>query len=82
MKKLNTILNTFMGAIVGVFIGHGGFVVWNFKTHPKLYAMQSAPWYTSILVYGIFTIVVLAVCIVLKVILKHYAKKSNGKSTE
>ena len=82
MKKLNYILNIMMGTCVGVFIGHGIYAVWDFKTRPELYEMQSAPWYTSILVYGAFTIMVLAIGIVLKVILKHYAKKSDGKRTE
>lgn len=76
MKRLNTILNTIIGAFVGVFIGHGIYVVWNYKTCPKLYAMQSTPWYTSILVYGAFTIVVFLICFVIKVIIKHKQKKN------
>ena len=51
MKKLNHILNIIIGAFVGVFIGHGIYVYWDFKTHPDLYAVRSAPWYTNILVY-------------------------------
>lgn len=74
MKKLNTIINTIMGTFVGVFVGHGIYIVWDFKTHPELYAMQSAPWYTSILVYGAFTFVILLICIVVKVIIKYKAK--------
>ena len=75
MKRLNTILNTIIGAFVGVFIGHGGYVIWNFKTCPELYAMQPAPWYTSILAHGTFTIVVLLICLVIKAIIKHKQKK-------
>jgi ABC-type antimicrobial peptide transport system permease subunit len=63
-----------MGAFIGVFIGRGIYVIWDFKTHPELYAVQSAPWYTSILVYGAFTIVVLLVCIVIKAIIKSKQK--------
>ena len=77
MKRLNHILNIIMGTFVGVFIGHAIYVVWNFKTRPELYAMQSAPWYTSILVYGAFTIVVLLICFVIKAIIKHKQKKTN-----
>lgn len=79
MKNLNDILNTIMGASVGVLIGHGVYVVWNFKARPGLYAMQSAPWYTSILVYGAFTLVVLLVCVIIKVIIKRKAKKMDNK---
>ena len=82
MKKVNQILNIIMGAFVGVFIGHGAYVVWSFKTRPELYATQSAPWYMSIFVYGAFTVAVLVVCIVLKAIIKHYAKKSSRNSVE
>ena len=74
MKKLNTIVNTTIGAFVGAFIGHGIYVVWNFKTRPELYAMQSAPWYTSIMMYGAFTIVVLLICFVIKAISKRKQK--------
>lgn len=75
-------MNVIMGAFVGAFLGHSIYVIWNFKTHPELYAIQSVPWYTSIFMCGAFTLVVLAVCIMLKVILQHYAKKSDYKPTE
>ena len=78
MKRLDTILNTIMGAVAGVFIGHGIYVVRDFKTHPELYIIQSAPWYTSILMYGAFTLVVLLVCIVIKAIVKRKMKKADS----
>lgn len=49
MKKLNAICNTIMCTGIGIFIGHGIYIVLDFKKHPARYAMQSAPWYTSIL---------------------------------
>lgn len=70
MRKWNGILNGILGAFVGVFIGHSIYVVWNVKTRPALYAMQSAPWYASILLYGAVTLVVLLVCLVGKAILQ------------
>ncbi len=77
IPKLIDVLNGIMGAFTGVFLGHGILEVWNFKTRPELYAMQSAPWYTSILVYGAFTVVVLAVCMALKVVLRYFARRSD-----
>lgn len=68
MKKINIIINIFIAVLIGVFIGHGVYTVWDFKTHPELYVVQSAPWYTSILIYGVFTIILLLICIVIKVI--------------
>lgn len=77
MKKLNHILNIIIGAFLGVFIGQGIYIVWDFKSNPELYAMQSAPWYTSILVHGVFTLVVLLVCIVIKSLIKYKQKKAD-----
>lgn len=76
MKKLNAILNTIICTVIGVFIGHGVYIVQDYKRHPDLYGAWSAPWYTSILLYGTVTIVVLIICIVIKAILKYKSKKS------
>ena len=51
------------------------YTVWDFKTHPELYVVQSAPWYTSILIYGVLTIILLLICIVIKVIINHKSKQ-------
>lgn len=75
MKKLNNFLNILIGTFIGVFIGHGIYVYYDYKTHPDLYAMNSAPWYTSILVYGIFTLVVILVVIIAKILIKRYVTK-------
>lgn len=66
MKKINNLLNIIIGAFVGVFIGHGVYVFWDYKTHPEIYVSYSAPWYTSILVYGIFTVVVVLIALAIK----------------
>ena len=59
-----------IGSCIGVFIGYGIYVFWDFRTHPDLYAMRSAPWYTSILVYGIFTIAISIVLVIIKLIVR------------
>ena len=69
LKRINNILNIVIGTFVGIFIGNAVYVFWDFNTRPGLYAMQSAPWYTSILLYGIFTAVVLIVSIIIKLII-------------
>ena len=73
-KKINGILNTVMGSCIGVFIGHGIYVFWDFRTHPDLYAMQSAPWFTSIFVYGIFTIALLILLGIIKWMIRRKVK--------
>ena len=75
MKKLDRILNTIIGVFVGIIIGHGIHVFWDHKTYPELDAMRSAPWYTSILVYGIATAAVLAIAIIIKLIIRRRSKR-------
>ena len=55
---------------MGVFIGHNAYLCWDFHAHSSLYTMQSAPWYTGILIYAIFTFIVLVGCIVGKIIIR------------
>lgn len=71
LNKINSFLNTLMGSCIGVFIGHSIYSFWDFKTHPGLYAMCSAPWYTGIWVYGIFTLLVLISVTVVKLIIRN-----------
>lgn len=75
LKIINNILNIVISSVIGVFIGHGIYVFWDYRTHPGLYAMRSAPWYTGILVYGIFTIVVLIVVVLTKLIIRGRLKQ-------
>lgn len=75
LKRINSFINIIMWSSIGVFLGHGLYVFWDYRTHSDLYAMQSAPWYTSIWVYGVFTLMVLAVCAAVKAVLKWIMKK-------
>ena len=68
-KKVNQILNILMGSFIGIFIGSGLYKYCHFRKYPDLYAMQSAPWYTSILINGLFTLLLLTIFIIVKVIL-------------
>lgn len=70
LKRVNQILNTIICAFIGVFIGHGIYIFWDFNSHPDLYAMQSAPWYTSIVLYGVMMVIVVAIAVVIKLIIK------------
>lgn len=74
-KKINQVINTIMAACVGVFIGHGISLYLDYKNHPDLYMIQSAPWYTGILVYGMGTLAVLVICIGIKIVLKRKTDK-------
>lgn len=76
LKKLNGWLNILMGAFAGSFIGHAAFVCWEYQKYPGLYALQPAPWYTSIAVYGAFAAAALLIAAVLKLVIK---KKLAGR---
>ena len=65
-----------MACMVGVLIGHSVYRYIDFRKHPELYAMQSAPWYTSIIVQGVVTIAIMAVCMIVILILRK--KDKNG----
>ena len=69
LRKLNCFLNIVIGSFIGVFIGFGIYKFWHFKTYSNLYDMQSAPWYTELLLDGAMVVVVVVVCIVLKLVI-------------
>ena len=69
LRKLNCLLNIVIGSFIGVFIGFGIYKFWHFKTYLNLYVMQSAPWYTELLLDGVLVTAVVVVCIILKLII-------------
>lgn len=77
MKKINSALNILMGSVTGLYLGHVLFVLWNRIAHPGRYAFYSAPWYTSILVYGVLTLAALALCLAAKGILRLCLRKAE-----
>ena len=57
MKQLYQTLKIFLGCSIGVFQGSCIYQYYHFRTHPALYAMQSAPWYVRLEVQGLYTVV-------------------------
>ena len=70
MKKLYNVLKIMVWCFIGVFIGSSIYRYYDYTTHPALYAWQSAPWYLSIGIWGIFTAVLVAVILIVMVIIK------------
>ena len=73
-KQWNKVLNLIMGGAIGIFVGYALLQIRDYKTNPQIYMFNSAPWYTGILVYGAMTLGVLALCAVVKWILKYRDK--------
>ncbi len=67
-ERIKRILNIIMSSSIGVFFGYSIYEYWHFKNYPNLYTMQSAPWYIHILVYGLFTVALLTICTIIKVL--------------
>ncbi len=74
-EKINTILNCVIGAFTGVFIAESIFTYWDYKTHPEIYEVTSAPWYTAILLFGIITLAIILVALVIKLIIRKKIRK-------
>lgn len=70
MKKVYDFLGLLIGVCIGVFLGHVIFTFWDHHTFPELYAMQSAPWYTSILVRGLFTVITVTALLLIRLALR------------
>lgn len=76
LKKWNINLNIIIGSFIGVFTGHSIYRYFHYRKYPGLYEMQSAPWYTSIQIYGLSTFVVIFIAIALKLLIKKKLKNN------
>jgi len=74
LKKWNTNLNIIIGSFIGVFIGLSMYKYFEYKKYPGLYELQSAPWYTSIQIYGLCAGIVIFIAIILKFLIKRKLK--------
>ena len=60
-KKLYATLKTVFWCVIGGFIGPTLYTCYDYHARPGLYALASAPWYTSIVMHGILTAIAAAV---------------------
>ena len=74
MIRMKKILDVVMRVWLGYYVGHCIFVCWNHYKHPEFYAIQSAPWYTSLWVDGIAVLAVVLACTLVKFILSYIGK--------
>ena len=74
MKKLYGILKAALGGFLGVFLGMTTYTCWDYRAHPGLYALQSAPWYLSIQIHAVLTGAACAVLLVGMLIIKRKMK--------
>lgn len=77
LKRLNQILNIIIATTIGVFIGTSFYRYCDYYAHLDLYQAQSAPWYVHILIPAILTIVIVIICFITKIIIKHKNKENH-----
>ena len=77
MKRLYQILGIVAGSFFGVFLGHAIFRIIDYRSHPDLYAMNSAPWYLGIQINAVCTAVIIAVLLVIRRILRKKLRDRN-----
>ena len=70
LRRITQLLSIIMGCSVVVLIGYVIYKYCHYSKYPDFYIVQSAPWYTGILLYGAITLIVLAACFLLKLLLK------------
>ena len=82
LKRINELLNIIIGSAVGVSVGHGMYVYGHHMKYPELYAMQSAPWYTSVLLYSGFALATVTVSFILKMVLRKRMQQESRNLKE
>ena len=83
IKIINNFLNGFIGACIGVFISSSIYKYYDFKTHSDLYMINSAPWYLSVEIQALFTVIICAIAISIKYIIKRKLKPTmNNKEKQ
>lgn len=70
LKRIRSLLNIAIGSSIGVYIGSTVYTYWEYQKYPELYAMYSAPWYTSVMVRGVAVAVIVFVAVVFKYMIK------------
>lgn len=74
MKKLYNTLKVALWCVVGVFAGTSVYQYIDYHQRPGLYALTSAPWYTSIRIDAIFTVTVILLLLLAMQIVKRKMK--------
>ncbi len=70
MKQISKALDITTLTLTAVFFSYAIYLYYNFKTHPEIYAMQSAPWYTQLLLWGMIFAAFLIGVVIAKVVIK------------
>ena len=74
MKTVHRILRIAFWCVLGGFIGTTIYTCYDYFTRPGLYALTSAPWYTSIVLHGVFTAITASALLAILCVIKRKLK--------
>lgn len=80
VKVLNHLLSVVMFTFLGVFLGSTVFTVMDYLSHPELYEIQSASWYTAILIRGMWMTAIVGVAAMVKLKLYRIFGETDGST--
>lgn len=72
MKKMDQFLHTLFWVAPGMFAGIALYEYIDYKAHPGLYAMWSAPWHVGLLPPGVVCLMVMAAAWVLRRVIRKW----------
>ena len=77
MKKLYSVLSTFLWCTVGAFICRCIYQIYDYIHYRELYETYSAPWYTGILLSTVITAMIVIICLILMYFIKRKIHKTS-----
>ncbi len=79
IQKLDNLLSAVIGGVIGIFIIHSIWTALEYIISPETNYLTSFPWYSSIIVYGIFALAVCVLASLAKVIVKIIIRRNNSE---
>ena len=75
LKFLRGVVKFLTAAVILAYIGFAGWRFIDFKwVHPEKYAMNSAPWHTPLILWGIVALLTIIVLTILNFLLRYRIK--------
>ena len=79
MRKLDLILNSVIWGFIRAWIGCSIYKYLDFCAHPDLYITWSAPWYTSIQIHAVVTLVIVIAAVIAKWVIHRKQQARQGQ---
>lgn len=73
-RTLEIILRAIIVASIVLFIGAFIYRYTDYKQHPDIYMINSAPWYVGLQIQGVLTLLIDAVCLIILVVMRRKPK--------